>query len=103
MPPAAFLARRSSSDPRTLLRWHQALVRRKWRQPPGRRGRPNLQAEVRELVLRLARENPRWVPSRHHQQDDSIAISALPPQAFVADVVTDGDSGRQVAERGQDG
>src|SRR5438034_10021755 len=26
--------------PRTLLRWHRALVRRKWRQPPGRRGRP---------------------------------------------------------------
>ena len=46
--------------PRTLLRWHQALVRRKWRQPVGRRGRPSLPAEVRELVLRLARENPRW-------------------------------------------
>ena len=46
--------------PLTLLRWHQALVRRKWRQPVGRRGRPSLPAEVRELVLRLARENPRW-------------------------------------------
>jgi putative transposase len=46
--------------PRTLLRWHRALVRRKWRQPPGQRGRPPLPAEVRELVLRLARENPRW-------------------------------------------
>jgi putative transposase len=46
--------------PRTLLRWHRALVRRKWRQPPGQRGRPPLPAQVRELVLRLARENPRW-------------------------------------------
>src|SRR6059036_2402517 len=46
--------------PRTLLRWHQALVRRKWRQPRGRVGRPPLAPEVRELVLRLARENPRW-------------------------------------------
>jgi hypothetical protein len=46
--------------PRTLLRWHQALVRRKWRQPVARAGRPPLSAEVRELVLRLARENPRW-------------------------------------------
>src|SRR6266511_3967625 len=46
--------------PRTLLRWHQALVRRKWRQAPGARGRPSLPEEVRELVLRLARENPRW-------------------------------------------
>src|SRR3954452_1618443 len=46
--------------PRTLLRWHQALVRRKWRQPAGRVGRPPLSPELRALVLRLARENPRW-------------------------------------------
>jgi transposase InsO family protein len=46
--------------PRTLLRWHRALVRRKWRQPSGRRGRPPLTLEVQELVLRLACENPRW-------------------------------------------
>jgi putative transposase len=46
--------------PRTLLRWHQAPVRRKRRQPVCRRGRPSLPAEVRELVLRLVRENPRW-------------------------------------------
>jgi putative transposase len=46
--------------PRTLLRWHRALVRRKWRQAPGQRGRPKLPAEDRELVLRFARENPRW-------------------------------------------
>ena len=46
--------------PRTLLRWHHALVRRKWRQPCGRVGRPPLSPEIRELVLRLARENPRW-------------------------------------------
>jgi putative transposase len=46
--------------PRTLLRWHQALVRRKWRQPAGRRGRPRVPTDVRELVLLLARENPRW-------------------------------------------
>jgi transposase len=46
--------------PRTLFRWHRALVRRKWRQPAGQRGRPPLSAELRQLVLRLARENPRW-------------------------------------------
>jgi putative transposase len=46
--------------PRTLLRWHRALARRKWRQAPGKRGRPPVPAEVRAVVLRLARENPRW-------------------------------------------
>jgi putative transposase len=61
---ACHLPRRPRSQrlvtPRTLLRWHRALVRRKWRQPSARRGRPPLPVEVRELVLRLARENPRW-------------------------------------------
>ncbi len=46
--------------PRTLLRWHRALVRRTWRQSPGQRGRPAVPTEVRASVLRLARENPRW-------------------------------------------
>jgi putative transposase len=46
--------------PRTLLRWHRALVRRKWRQQAGQRGRPPVPAEVRAVVLRMARENPRW-------------------------------------------
>jgi putative transposase len=46
--------------PRTLLRWHRALVRRKRRQAPGRRVRPPVPTDVRVLVLRLARENPRW-------------------------------------------
>ena len=52
-------ARLVTPTPRTLLRWHRALVRRKWRQPSVRCGRPPLTVEVEELVLRLARENPR--------------------------------------------
>ena len=46
--------------PQTLLRWHRELVRRKWAQPPRSPGRPPVNDRVRELVLRLARENPRW-------------------------------------------
>ena len=46
--------------PQTLLRWHRELVRRKWAQPRRRPGRPPVNDRVRELVLRLARENPRW-------------------------------------------
>jgi transposase InsO family protein len=53
---AAFLV-----TPQTLLRWHRELVRRKWTFRSGRKpGRPAIDAELREVVLRLARENPRW-------------------------------------------
>ena len=47
--------------PATLLRWHREIVRRKWtfdHRP--RRGRPPLAAACVELIVRLARENPRW-------------------------------------------
>jgi hypothetical protein len=46
--------------PATLLRWHPEAARRRWayaREPRVRRG---LDPAVVELVLRLARENPRW-------------------------------------------
>jgi putative transposase len=46
--------------PQTLLRWHREMVRRKWAQPQRTPGRPPVGRRVRELVLRLARENPRW-------------------------------------------
>jgi transposase len=46
--------------PQTLLRWHRELVRRKWTRSKARSGRPPFEGRVRELVLRLARENPRW-------------------------------------------
>jgi putative transposase len=46
-------------SPRTLLAWHQRLVKRKWTQPPPP-GRPPLTEELRELITRLGAENPRW-------------------------------------------
>jgi putative transposase len=45
--------------PATLLRWHRELVRRRWTCPQGRAGRPPTDRVLGELVLRLARENPR--------------------------------------------
>jgi putative transposase len=46
--------------PATLLRWHRNLVARRWTYPTRRPGRPPVTAELRELVLRLARDNPTW-------------------------------------------
>ena len=48
--------------PETLLRWHRGLVRRKWAAFGQRRspGRPPLAWEVRDLIVRLAQENPTW-------------------------------------------
>ena len=47
--------------PETMLRWHRELVRKKWTyKRRGRPGRPPIDPEVRDLIVRLGRENPRW-------------------------------------------
>jgi putative transposase len=49
-----------SVKPETVLRWHRQLIARRWtyaHRPPGR---PPLERSLRELILRLADENPQW-------------------------------------------
>src|SRR4029077_10992748 len=47
--------------PETLVRWHRAGFRCYWRwksSPPG--GRPQIGAELREMIRRISVENPVW-------------------------------------------
>jgi len=47
--------------PATLVGWHRQIVRGHWAFRPKRKpGRPRIHPEAEELVVRIARENPRW-------------------------------------------
>ena len=65
--------------PATLVRWHRELVRRRWthkhRTP---RGRPPITPETRALIVRMAKENPRWgcVRIKGELQGLGIIVSA---------------------------
>jgi putative transposase len=75
-----------SVSPRTLLRWHARLIARRWAYPHTRPGRPPLEKQTRELVLRLARENPGWGYQRivGELRGLGIAVSATSVRAILA-------------------
>ena len=67
--------------PGTILAWHRRLVSRKWdytarRQP----GRPPTATTIKNLVMRMARENPTWGHRRVQVNWSSSAIASLPPR-----------------------
>jgi transposase InsO family protein len=64
--------------PQTLLRWHRELVRRRWTFSRRGPGRPPIPAETRQLVLRLARENPRWGYQRIAGELTKLGLSVSP-------------------------
>ena len=69
-------------SPGTLLAWHRRLIKNKWTYPDATR-RPPVPEEVRELVRRLARQNPRWGHRqpcrRHHLPDLDVDLQCRHP------------------------
>lgn len=48
--------------PETIMRWHRELVAKKWDYSENRKsaGRPRIRPEIVDLVVRFAKDNPRW-------------------------------------------
>jgi transposase InsO family protein len=46
--------------PDTILAWHRKLIAAKWTYLQKRVGRPGVMKEIRELIVRMAEENPSW-------------------------------------------
>jgi putative transposase len=81
--------------PDTVLRWHRDLAARRHAAAsrPRRQGRPRTIRSVRELVLRLVRQNPSWGYRRLHGERSSntpsrrihiLGATAHPTAAWVA-------------------
>ncbi|MEU0812352.1 integrase [Streptomyces sp. NPDC005970] len=64
--------------PGTLPAWHRRFIAAKWDYTARRRtGRPPTPVAIRTLVMRLARENPRWGHQRIHGGVDSTVWEIL--------------------------
>jgi transposase InsO family protein len=66
--------------PDTMLRWHRDLIRARHaaRSRPKRPGRPRTVRSIRDLVLRLARENPGWGYRRLHGELLVLGVKVAP-------------------------
>jgi transposase len=69
-------------SPRTMLRWHAGLVRRRWSYPRRAAGGPPTAATVRALVLEMARDNPGWGYRRIHGELTGLGYKLAPPAVW---------------------
>jgi putative transposase len=64
--------------PETIRRWHRDAVARRWTYQHRGPGRPALGHTVRELIVRLARENPTWGYRRVQGELARLGIKIAP-------------------------
>ena len=85
--PATARLERLSGATGDALALARQLAARRWTYPPRRPGWPPIRRDVRELVLRLARENPSWGYVRivGELRKLSIAVSATSVRNILAD------------------
>jgi hypothetical protein len=67
--------------PEMLLGWHRRLVAGAWTYPHRQTGRPPLDQEVQQLIVRLARENPRWGYQRIKASSNGLACASRRPRS----------------------
>ena len=65
-------------SPRTLLRWHADLVRRRWAYRCRTPGRPRTSQAVCARVLEMARDNPAWGYRRIHGELAGLGYQLAP-------------------------
>jgi putative transposase len=61
--------------PDTILRWPRHLIARKWTYASKRLGRPGVIKEIRQLVVRMAEENPTWLHAHSRGAQERWASS----------------------------
>ena len=74
--------------PETLLRWHRRLVADAWTYSRRRTGRPPLDQEIQELIVRLARENPTWATSGSRASSSGLACGSPQPRSAQRSAAT---------------
>jgi putative transposase len=84
--------------PETVVGWHRAGFRLYWRSLSHRTaGRPGVSSELRQLIQRMARENPSWGAPRIHGEllKLGLEISERTVSRYLARMGRRGDAGKR--------
>jgi putative transposase len=75
--------------PETLLRWHRQLVKGVWTYPRRGPGRPPLDPEVQQLIVRLARRTPAGATSASKENCCASGCGSQHPRSAAPSAVMD--------------